>query len=165
MKHLLVLLMFTLSSLVLAVAPKNGGVQVQEYVYDFAEDGGAQSTITLSSKSGSSPLPVGAIVVAVHTRVETALTSGGSAVLSWGNGDDADGYSGAAAAVAGFTANALNNGWDNAAALIWDDTNDHQIPLYIDDVTTGAVSFTIGTADLTAGKVVILVEYYADSLS
>ena len=78
---------------------KNDGVQVQEYVYDFADDGGVIGEIVLSDKAGLDPLPVGAIVKSVTAKVLTALTSGGSAVLSWGNGDDADGYSGAAAAV------------------------------------------------------------------
>lgn len=141
------------------MAFKNDGVQVQEYVYDFAVDGGAVSTITLSNKDGVDPLPTGAIVKAVTLRVLTAFTSGGSATLAWGNGDDPDGYSGAGIAVASLVAGFLANGWDNASALLWDDTNDHQIPLLIDDATTGAVVVQIGTAAMTAGKAVIMVEY------
>lgn len=132
---------------------------VQEFVWDFAVDGGAVSTITLSGKNGKLPIPVGAIVKAVTARVVTACTSAGAATLSWGNGDDADGYSGTAIALGSLTENALFNGWDNGAALLWDDTNDHQIPLYIDDTTTGAFTATIGTAAMTAGKVVFVVEY------
>ena len=143
---------------------KNDGVQVQEYVYDFAEDGGAQGEIVLSDKASKDPIPTGAIIKAVHAKVLTALTSGGAATLAWGNGDDADGYSGAAQAVAGFTANALFNGVDNAAALLWDDTNDHPIPVNVADAADGKFGFTIGAADLTAGKMIFLVEYYMPSL-
>lgn len=142
------------------MAFKNDGVQVQEYVYDFSEDGGAQGEIVLSDKAGRAPVPVGAVIKRVTAKVLTQLTSGGSAVLSWGNGDDADGYSGTAQAVAGFTANALFNGYDNGAALLWDDTNDHPIDVNVADADDGKVGFTIGTADLNAGKMVILVEYY-----
>lgn len=132
---------------------------VQEYLYDFSVDGGGQTAITLSNKNGKSPLPVGAIIKAVTAQVLTACTSGGSATVEWGNGDDADGFSGTAIAVASLTANALFNGWDNGAALLWDDTNDHQIPVYVDDATTGAFKIKINVADLTAGKIVFLVEY------
>jgi len=143
---------------------KNDGPLVQEYVYDFAVDGGLISTISLDAKDNKAVIPSGAIVKAVTAKVLTTLTSGGSATLAWGNGDDVDGYSGATAAVAGFAANTLFNGWDNAAALIWDDTNDHQIPLNITDADSGSFDFQIVAAALTAGKMIFLVEYYMPSL-
>ncbi len=138
---------------------KNNGMMVQEYVYDFDVDGGLISTISLSGKSGKKPLPVGAVVHAVTAQVLTACTSGGSATLAYGNTDDPDGYSGVGIAVASLTANALFNGWDNAAALIWDDTNDHPISLAVVDADSGVVSVTIATAALTAGVVVIMVQF------
>lgn len=139
---------------------KNAGVHVQEYVYDFDVDGGAVGAIALSSKDNKSVLPVGAVVKRVTALVKTAFTSGGSATLAWGNTDDADGYSGAAIAVASLTAGALFNGYDNGAALLWDDTNDHPIDVYVADAADGAFSVTIGTAAMTAGKAVFMVEYY-----
>ena len=138
---------------------KNDGLHVQEYVYDFSVDGGATGEIVLSTKDNKAALPVGAIIKSVTAHVATQCTSGGSATLAWGNGDDADGYSGAGIAVASLTANALFNGWDNGAALLWDDTNDHQIPVYVADADAGKFSVTIATAALTAGKVVFMVEY------
>lgn len=141
-------------------AIKNYGVNVQEYVYDFAVDGGATSTIALSAKAGVAPLPIGAIVSAVKLKVLTTFTSGGSATLEWGNTTDPNGYSGATVAVASLTAGAVFNGWDNAAALLWDDTNDHPIDLNIAVANDAVVSVTIATAAMTAGKAVILVEYY-----
>lgn len=134
-------------------------VHLQEYVYDFAKDGGAQGAINLHAKDNKAVLPVGAIIKAVTAKVVDAVTSGGSATVAWGNGNDADGYSGAAIAVASLTDNALFNGWDNAAALLWDDTNDHPIPVYVDAAAAGQFIVTIGTANLTAGKMVFLVEY------
>jgi len=138
----------------------NDGLQTEEYVYDFSDDGGVSGEIVLSDKDRKNPIPIGAVITNVTVKVQTALTSGGSAVLSWGNGDDADGYSGAAAAVAGFGANTLFNGHDNAAALLWDDTNDHKLEVNVADADDGKVGFTIATADLTAGKMVFLVDFY-----
>lgn len=144
---------------------KNDGVQVAEYVYDFAVDGGGTGEKVLSAKANKAPIPVGAIIKAVYLKVVTAFTSGGSATLAWGNGDDADGYSGSAIAVASLTDNALFNGFDNAAALLWDDTNDRPIPVNVADAADGKVSVTIGTAAMTAGKAIILVEYLQPSLT
>lgn len=132
---------------------------VAEYIWDFAVDGGAAGAINLHAKDNKAVLPVGAIVKAVTAKVVTACTSGGSATLAWGNGDDADGYSGSAIAVASLTDNALFNGWDNASALLWDDTNDHPIPVNVADAADGQFIATIGTAAMTAGKVVFIVEY------
>lgn len=139
---------------------KNAGVHVQEYVYDFDVDGGATGEIVLSTKDNKGAIPVGAVIKRVTALVKTAFTSGGSATLAWGNGDDADGYSGTAIAVASLTANFLANGYDNGAALLWDDTNDHPIDVYVADANDGKFSVTIGTAAMTAGKAVFMVEYY-----
>ena len=140
--------------------PFKGELHVQEYVYDYDVDGGAQGEIFLSSKSGKDPIPVGAVIKQVTMVVHTTFTSGGSATLAWGNDDAATGYSGAGVAVASLAAGFLANGWDNAASLLWDDTNDHPIPVYVANEDDGEVSVTIGTADMTAGKCSILVEYY-----
>lgn len=135
-------------------------LNLQQYTYDFSVDGGAAGAIQLANKNNKDPIPTGAIVKSVTAWVETACTSGGSATVIWGNGADADGYSGATIAVASLTANAVFNGWDNGAALLWDDTNDHQIPYYVSSAANGAFTFTIATAALTAGKIHFFVEYY-----
>jgi hypothetical protein len=132
---------------------------VQEYVYDFAVDGGAQGDIELSAKAGKAPIPIGAIITGVTAKVITECTSGGSATIAWGNDDDEDGYSGATPAVSGFGANTIHNGWDNASALLWDDSNDHQIFVNVADADDGEFFVQIATADLTAGKIVFLVDY------
>ena len=117
---------------------------VQEYIYDFAEDGGATGEIDLHAKDNKSVIPVGAIITAVAAKVVTACTSAGSATVAWGNEDDEDGYSGSAIGVASLTDNALFNGWDNAAALLWDNTNKHQIPVNVADSADGEFKMTIG---------------------
>lgn len=137
---------------------------VAEYIYDFDEDGGATGAINLHAKDNYDVIPVGAIIKRVTAKVVTACTSGGSATVAWGNGDDADGYSGAAIAVASLTDNALFNGYDNGAALLWDDTNDHAIDVNVADAADGQFIVTIGTAALTAGKIVFLVEYYSPTV-
>ena len=132
----------------------------QEYVYDFDVDGGATGEIDLSAKAGTPVIPVGAIITGVTSKVLTTCTSGGSATVAYGNGDDPDGYSGAATAVASLVANFLTNGWDLAAALLWDDTNDHQLYVNVADADDGKFEVNIATAALTAGKIVYWVDYY-----
>lgn len=136
-----------------------GQMNVQEYVYDFSVDGGAQGSIDVADKANV--VPVGSVIKSVRAKVLTACTSGGSATVEWGNDDDADGYSGSAIAVASLTAGAVFNGYDNGAALLWDDTNDHMIDVNVADAADGAFKVAIGTADLTAGKIVFYVEYYS----
>lgn len=123
---------------------KNKGLQVHEYLYDFAVDAGAQGTISLSAKFH--PLPTGAIVKAATVYVATAATSGGSATVSIGLGTDVDGLV-AATAVASLTENAVIVGAGAGLAT------------YVADAAAGAVTATIATADLTAGKIQVLVEF------
>ncbi len=142
---------------------KNDGLQIQKYVYDFSVDGGAVGTISLSGKSGYASLPDEAIVTLVVAKVVTACTSGGSATIAWGNTTDPDGYSGPTPAVAGFTAGALFDGKANAAALLWDDTNDEALLFNADSANDRDFSLTIATAALTAGKIEFAVHYYLAS--
>lgn len=165
MKYMNLVLALILVCGVAWTAPaENDGVQVQEYVWDFAVDGGDVGEIFLSSKSSYSPLPVGAIVKQVTAKVVTAVVSSGSGTLVWGNDDDPDGYSGSAIGSASLTDNALFNGWDNGAVLLWDDSNDHAIPLNVADTDDGEFSVSIASSAFSAGKAIFLVEYYYPSL-
>jgi len=141
----------------------NDGVHVQEYLYDFAVDGGSTAAaINLSDKAGYDQLPDGAIVKGVTALVLTSL-SGSSSTFSWGDETDVDGYSGSAIAEATLVAGYVANGEDNGAVLLWDDTNDHRLYPYANTAAKRGFTVTIGTADLTAGKVVFMVEYYLPS--
>lgn len=148
----------------MASALKNVGVQVQEYLYDFAADGGLVSTIDLSAKAGYGVLPQNALVLDVSFRVITAVV-GSTSTLAWGNTTDVDGYSGTAIAEATLVADYVNNGPSNAAALLWDDTNDHTIPFLVNSANDAVFSCTIGTGALTAGKVAFYVSYYLHSVN
>ena len=126
-------------------------MHVQKYVYDFDVDGGATGAIDLSAKANAAPLPDNAIVESVVAFVETAIV-GTSSTLAWGNTTDADGYSGTAIAEATLVADYVANGWDNGAALLWDDTNDHQISYRLSSAALAVPTITIATEDLTQGK-------------
>ena len=134
-------------------------VLVQEYIYDFDVSAGAQGAINLHALDNKAVIPVGAIIKGVTAKVVTECTSGGSATCIWGNGDDADGFSGATVAVATLADNYVSNGWDNDAPLLWDGTNDHPIYVNVSTAADGQFIFTIATADLTAGKILFMVEY------
>ena len=137
-----------------------GKKHVQEYVYDFAVDGGTDDTfIDLSAKAGAAVLPQGAIVENVTLRVLTAV-EGSSSTMIVGNTTDPNGYM-EAIAEASLVAGAVIRVGEQAGALMWDDTNDHAISFLVDSANDADFGVTIGTADLTVGKVVFMVEYYA----
>jgi len=138
---------------------KNDGMQVQEYTYDFAVDGGATGSIILSAKAGASNIPIGAMVHGCDALVETSVTSGGSATCEWGTSGDTDGYSGTAVAKATLVANYGHNGEIGAGLLLWDDTADASKAYVVTDAATGTFYFKINVADLTAGKVHFRVKY------
>lgn len=138
-----------------------GKKHVQEYVYDFAEDGGTDDTfIDLSAKAGYAPLPATAVVTDVGLYVLTTV-SGSSSTIDVGNTTDPNGFM-AAIAEGSLTAGAAIRAGEQAGALLWDDTNDHMIafPVSAGDADDADFGITIGTADLTAGKIVFWVEYY-----
>jgi hypothetical protein len=129
-----------------------------EYVYDFAVDGGAIGAIDLSAKANSQLLSAGCLVKAVYARVVTAFTSGGAATVSWGPSADVDGYSGAAKAMAAMTLNAAFSGEHDSGALLTGGV----YPVVASN--SQDLKLTIATAALTAGKLVIVVEYYKPSV-
>lgn len=55
-----------------------GRVKVARFYYDFATEGGAVGAITLRGET----IPSGALVLASHIDVTTAVTSGGAATVS-----------------------------------------------------------------------------------
>lgn len=136
-------------------------LHVQEYVYDFDVDGGAAGVIDLSAKTGYEPLPSGAILMNVGLKVVTAVT-GTSSTVAVGCTTDADGFM-AAIAEATLVDEYVTMTGVQAGALMWDDTNDHVIPHLVNSDNDADFQITIGTADLTAGKIVFWCEYYMPS--
>lgn len=141
---------------------RNDGIHVQEYLYDFDVDGGTDDTkIDLSAKAGVAPLPQGAIVLNVHLKVIDAVV-GTSSTIIVGNTTDPDGFYqaiGEATLVDEF----VTSGGVQAGVLIWDDTNDHLIPFLVNSDDDADFQILIGTADLTAGKMLFMVEYLMPS--
>jgi len=115
-----------------------------EFQYDFADLGGAAGALTLTDASdGAQTIPDNAVIRSVTLDALTTATSGGSATIALG-------YTGATTAF--IAATAYNNGEFDAGACT---------ALTAAHKTTAAVSViaTVATADLTAGKFNVYVEY------
>jgi hypothetical protein len=119
--------------------------------YDKLE---AFGTVTLLDELRASIIPVGAIITSSRLDTITAFTSGGSATLDIGiyktdgtTAIDADGIDAAIAktAIDAVGEKVVNDGaLVNGAALTFD----------------GILTATVGTANFTAGKALLTIEYY-----
>jgi hypothetical protein len=118
--------------------------QVAKFVYDVEKHGGAIGAIAVQGNG----LPSDAIIVGGMIHVETALTSDGAATVAIGAVDTSDIL--AATDVASLTLNALLD-------TVPDGTAANAIRL---TDAINAITFTVGTADLTAGKISVAVEYF-----
>lgn len=117
-------------------------MQVQRLVYDFAEDGGSTSdTYRMAEVTGK------IYIVEAILHVITAVTSAGSATITAG----------------AETADADAFGATIAKATLVDDytvkTAAGQNLVVDGSSSTDYLSLTVGTADLTAGKVEFIVRY------
>lgn len=124
---------------------KPSGLRMVRARYDFAVDAGAVSTI--SPVDASETIPSGAIVMFNNVRVSTACTSGGSATVAVGTsaGSSTTSLLGATA-VASLTGNAVIVGVSNGTPFRMS--------------ADGVVTFTIGTAALTAGIIEVVAFYF-----
>lgn len=133
-----------------------------EFQYDFSLDGGAVSNIDMTNVHPvGSTLPEGFLVEMVSVVVETAATSAGTPTVTVGPDVDSDGYlADIWAVLAGAAGSIVRNG-EVAGALLWDDTNDHEITYRVAAAAnTKNVTIEIGTAAITAGKFKVIVEGY-----
>lgn len=119
----------------------NGGLGVignAKMTYDFAVDGGAVSVIT---PANSPTIPINAIILGGTIDITTTLTSGGAATIALGLGSGAQVAAlKAATAVASYAAGQL--------ALIPVFT----AATYVKAAAAAALTLSIATAALTAGK-------------
>lgn len=118
--------------------------KVAHCTYDFSVDGGVQSTI---APANSDTIPDNAILLAATINSPTAVTSGGSATVAIGTsaGSSTTSIKGATAKTS-YSVDALQNG----------------VPVFATPVkmtAAGQITFTIGTADLTAGVIEVWVLY------
>ena len=116
-------------------------------VYDFAVHGGLVSTITLPSK-----LPLGAVITEGYAIVQIPGTSGGSATVALGLNTNTDLLGSATGAVANLTANAVIPLLPN---LVAGTVGNSPVRL----TAERQLKVTIGTAALTAGKIVVHLKY------
>lgn len=124
-------------------------------VYDFSKDGG---TFGGGNEIDLITLAANTIVHDVWFEVETAVTSAGAATVEVGvTGGDTDGIVkqlGKAVLVADYV-----SVQDDKGAVLFDDTNDHDIRYKVTSETT--LSLLVGTATLTAGKIHFYFDYSA----
>ena len=124
-----------------ALAPQKN---VAYFEYDFDKHGGAVGAISVQGNG----LPAGAIITSGVIHVTAAVTSGGAATVSVGLVSAADLR--AATAVGSLTLNALLDVIPDGAAT-------NMIRVASADNTA---IFTVGTAALTAGRIVLAIEYF-----
>lgn len=134
---------------ILPISPGNfGDLKVAHVIYDFAVDGGAQGAIT---PVGTVNLPNKAIIVGGTANIIAAVTSLGSATVSIGTSAGSSATSIlAATAKASLTLAALLN----------------IVPVFATPIkltAAGNVTFTVGAADVTAGKIEAFLLYYVAS--
>lgn len=114
-------------------------------IYSFATDGGAVSTIT---PNGTVALPANAVIVGATVNSTTAVLSAGAATVSIGTSAGSSATSIlAATGKASLSVNAILNG----------------VPVLATPVkltAAGSITFTVGTAALTAGVIEAVVYYY-----
>ena len=117
-----------------------------KFQYDFGDLGGAQGAITLTDEDDAAQtIPDNALILRAYIEGITSSTSSGSATVKLGITGDDDAF---------IAATAFDNGEFDAGVLT-------ELVAGIPIKTSAAVSVlaTIATADLTAGKYNIWVEY------
>lgn len=129
-----------------------------KYTYDFDRDGGAVGDIDLTGDVNT--LEAGFVVRGISVHVDTTITSGGSPTITFGNEDDRDGYLADVVSAMGLTAGSTIREGEVAGDLLWDDTNDHALEYVIPDAGAAVPSLSVGTAALTAGKLVVYIRGY-----
>ena len=128
-------------------------LHTQEYVIDVSGGDAGTGAVQLDSKAGAAPMPAGAILKNAYVKVLTAFVGGTN--LAFGNTSDQDGYI-APVATAALLVNSVHSADSAGGDLLWDDTNDHKIY----HVPADSDVFALMTGTHTAGKAVLVLEYY-----
>lgn len=114
------------------------------FLYDFDELGGSQGSLVMTAEDGTAlQIPGNAIITNAYAEVETDVESGGAATVALGLLANTDAFV-AATAKGSLTRNTVLN-----------TAND----LPLKSIAPGSVLATVATADLTAGKIRLYVEY------
>jgi len=116
-------------------------LRVAKFVYDFADDGGAVGDIELGTKI----LPDNAVIVGGFIDVVTAPTSGGSATIALKVESTGD-------ILAATAISSLTEG-------LHDVVPDYTASNMVKTTAARALTMTVGTAALTAGRFVVTLFY------
>ena len=125
------------------------------FEYDFDVDGGAVGTIAM--RSVGADLHAGCHITRMYIIASDLSTSAGTPTVIIGNTTDDNGYFEDIYAL--LAADKSISSGEVAGALLFDDTNDHEImysPAVANDLDMNMI---IGTAALTAGKFKLFVEF------
>jgi len=117
--------------------------------WDFDVDGGAQGAFELIS------VPINFRVEDIFYEIETAFTSDGTPTCELGDGDDPNGYFADFQSTMDTPAIYGAGAQYGKGALAWEDTEDSG--LFKVYAAADTIDFTVGTADLTAGKMLVTV--------
>lgn len=137
----------------------------KEYLLDPSVDttatGSGIFTLRATDPNGNA-LPEGFIVSKAAALVEEAITvTGGS--ITFGTATDPDGFL-VDFRAAYAAANSVVRSGEVAGALLWDDTNDHEIDYRVSSVANNqSVVCELGTNGLTTGKIRFILEGYYPS--
>jgi len=136
-------------------------VQVAEYEYDFATDGGDVGVIPLRNlnTTGTSGLKTNCTVIDVQIYVETGLGSGGAATIELGDATDPDGYR-ASIPYSALTTGQVLGMWQLEGVIFWDSTKPKPFRPAVANDTLPQI--TVSAAALTAGKFKIRFCYIQD---
>lgn len=131
----------------------------KEFVYDFAKDGGAIGNISLKAVDPNGDLlDEGFMVEDIMIKIETAVTSGGTPTITFGNTSDVDGYLADVFALVGSAGVIIRAGQVDGA-LIWDTTADAKKSFLVTSAAnTQDLVMAIGTATLLTGKIRVIVK-------
>ena len=138
-----------------------GEFQTLVFEYNFDEDAGAIGTFNLRAPQADgrvNKLQEGFVITNMSLHVQTAVTSGGTPTITFGTAADSDGYLADVFALVGSD-NAMVSRGAVAGALLWDDTNDHELHHRVSSSELELV-MEVATAALTAGKIKLIVMGY-----
>tara|TARA_B100000745_G_scaffold170759_1_gene111917 strand:- start:18552 stop:19235 length:684 start_codon:yes stop_codon:yes gene_type:complete len=146
----------------LTVSQVGGAVQVHTWQYDFSVDGGAQGAFTLKGLDGlAKELPV-CLMLRGWLEVVTAPVSAGTPTGKIGYTADDDGF---------ITTNSnIETGWTAGSIIPFNgakvcngimsasDVTAQVVPASTKNASASSVLFTLGGADITAGKINVHLE-------
>jgi hypothetical protein len=134
----------------------------KEYLLDVDADPTTSGAVILTLKAtdpNGNELPEGFVVTNATAIVEEEITATGGS-LTFGTTDDPNGFLADFRAAYAAAGSIVRSG-EVAGALLWDDTNDHEISYKVGATSAlQTVVAEVGSTGLTTGKVRFILEGY-----